>query len=79
MLKNLLQMHLKLLQNEQFKKGEATGDLIGNKMTYKITKNSSQNSSETDSQTEDKSMETPKGINMAPEKRHKIIYKLRLL
>ena len=49
--KNLLQMHLKLLQNKQFKKtAEATGDLIGNKIADKITrvsKTSPKNNSET--------------------------------
>ena len=39
MLKNLLQMHLKLLQKEQFKKtAEATGDLVRNKIANKITR-----------------------------------------
>ena len=40
MLKNLLQMHLKLIQNKQFKnsRAEATGDLIGNKIDNKITR-----------------------------------------
>ena len=39
MLKNLLHMHLKLLQKEQFKKtAEATGDLVPNKIANKITR-----------------------------------------
>ena len=35
---NLLQIHLKLLQKEQFKTAEATGDLSGNKISDKIKK-----------------------------------------
>ena len=50
-LKNLQQMHLKLLQKEQFKKtAEATGDIIGNKNADRITKvskTSPHNNSET--------------------------------
>ena len=39
MLNNLQQMHLKLLQNWQFKKiAEVTGDLTGNKIADRITK-----------------------------------------
>ena len=38
MLNNLQQMHLKPVQKEQFKKLEATGDLIGNKVAKTITK-----------------------------------------
>ena len=39
MLKNLQQMHLKLLQKESFKKtAEATGDQIGNKIGNRVTK-----------------------------------------
>ena len=39
MLNNLLQIHLKLLQKEQFKKpAELTGALIGNKNDDKITR-----------------------------------------
>ena len=46
-LKNLQQMHLKLLQKEYFKKiAEATGDLIGNKIA-RVSKNSQQNNLET--------------------------------
>ena len=48
MLNNLLQMHLKLLQKEQFKK--QPGDLIVNKIVDNITKASKslpQNSPET--------------------------------
>ena len=53
MLNKLLQMHVKLLQKEQFKKKQktkATGDLIGNKIANKITKvskNSQQHNLET--------------------------------
>ena len=51
MLKNLLPMHLKPLQNESFKKkAEVTGDLIGNKTADKMTrvsKASLKNNSET--------------------------------
>ena len=57
MLKNMLKMDLKLLQNEQFKNGktsEVTGDLIGNKITNKITQNSPIN--EQNSQTEQKAI-----------------------
>ena len=39
MINNLQQMHLKLLQKEQFEKtAEATGDLISNKIANKITR-----------------------------------------
>ena len=38
MLKNPLQMHLKLLQKSNSKKAEATGDLIGNIIADRITK-----------------------------------------
>ena len=39
MLNNLLQIHLKLLQKEQFKKpAEVAGALIGNKNDDKITR-----------------------------------------
>ena len=55
-LKNLLQMHLKLLQKSNSETAEATGDLIGNKIADKITKvsrGSPQNTSETvESETE---------------------------
>ena len=47
MLSNLLQMHLKQVQEKQ----KATGDLIGNKIAYKImevSKTSPQNSLEID-------------------------------
>ena len=50
MLSNLLKMHLKLLQKEQFKKAGATSELIGNKIADKITrvlKTSPKNNSET--------------------------------
>ena len=56
MLKNLQQMHLKLLQKKTF-----TGDLICNKIANKITgvsKNSQQNNSETVTNEQDK--EVPK-------------------
>ena len=57
-LSNLQQMHLKLLQKEQFKKKvEAAGDLIGNKIVGKITKvskNSQQNNSESITNEHDK-------------------------
>ena len=50
MLSNLLQIQLKLLQNEQLKNAaEARGDLIGNRIADKITevsRRSPQNSSE---------------------------------
>ena len=38
MLKNLLQLHLKLLQKEKLKYSGGTGDLIGNKIADKIKK-----------------------------------------
>ena len=39
MLKNLIQMHSKLLEKKVIQKiGEATGDLIGNKIANSITK-----------------------------------------
>ena len=39
MLRNVQQMHLKLLQKKQFKKlPDATGDLTGNKIADRITK-----------------------------------------
>ena len=50
MLKNLLQMHLKLLEKEAEAEAVATGDLIGNKSADKITKVSKfspQNNTET--------------------------------
>ena len=58
MLQNLLQMQLKLHQNEQLKKtpAETTVDLIGNKIANKITKNSSQ--------TEEKSSEIPRDTHL---------------
>ena len=37
-LNNLQQMHLKLLQKEQLKIAEATGDLIGNKIPELLIK-----------------------------------------
>ena len=81
MLKNLQQMHLKLLQIESFKKtAEATGDLIGNKITNKITqvsKNSQQNNSETVRNEHDK--EIPKERYITSEERQKIIDDLRLI
>ena len=51
MLNNLLQMHLKLLQKEQFKTEGAAGDLIGYKISNEIAKNLLQNDSDTDSKT----------------------------
>ena len=38
MLNSLQHMRLKLLQKEQLKKSEATGNLIGNTIANKITK-----------------------------------------
>ena len=56
MLSNQLQMHLKLLQKEQFKKAaEATVDLIGNKISYKITRTSN-TSSKNNLETNEKEM-----------------------
>ena len=71
MLNNLLKMHLKLLQKEQFKKQQKQlGDLIGNKTAdrdSKVSKNSPHNSSETN---EEKILGKR---YISPEKRQKII------
>ena len=65
MLKNQLQIHLKLQQKDQLKKSKNagwTGDLISNKITNKITKNSPRHNSlnKTDSQTEKNLLKIPK-------------------
>ena len=62
MLNNLQQMHLNMLQKEQFKKtGEAIGDLIGNKIAYtRVSKISQENNSEI--VTNDNNKEIPKDI-----------------
>ena len=71
MLNSLLQMKLKLLQKEQFKKHnnqEATGDLIENKIADKIHQRIIQKQMMT------KYLEK----DISPELRHKIIDDLRL-
>ena len=77
MLDNLVQMQLKLLQNERFKKAaEATADLIGNKIADKIkriSKTSPQNNLETNEE------EILTERYMSPEQRQKIIDDLRLI
>ena len=78
MLNNLVQMCLKLLQKEQLKTTESTGDLIGNKIANKIamvSKNSQQNNSETVTKKNDK--EIPKERYISPEEKQKIIDNLR--
>ena len=78
MLNNLVQICLKLLQKEQFKIGESSGDLIGNKIANKIamvSKNPQQNNSETVTNKNDK--ETPKERYISPEEKQKIIDNLR--
>ena len=79
MLKNLQQIHLKLLPNKQLKKKAGTTcDLIGNKITDRITKvskNSQQSNSETVANENDK--EIPKERYISPEEKQKIIDNLR--
>ena len=76
-LKNLLQMHLKLLQEERFKKtAEVTGGLTGNQIADKITKvwkTSPQNNSEINGE------EVHRERYISPKERQKIIYDLRLI
>ena len=72
MLKNLQQLHLKLLQ-------EANCDLIEYKIANKIikvSKNSHENDSEKVTNQHDK--EIPKGKDVSPEERQEIIDELRL-
>ena len=75
MLNNLLQIHLKLLRKERFKKkAELTGDLIGNETAdkIKVSKTSSQNNSETNEE------EILRKWFIPSELRHEIIDNLRL-
>ena len=77
MLNNLLQMYLKVLQKEQFKKtAEATGDLIGNKIADKITRVSKtlpQNNSGTNEE------QILRERYLSPEQRQDIVDHLRLI
>ena len=76
MLNNLLQMHLKLLQKERFKKTvETTGDIIGNKTADRITK-VSKTSPKNNSKTNEKEIVRERFI--PPELRYKIIHDLKL-
>ena len=71
---NVLQMHLKLLQNEWFKKtAELTGDLIGNKIADRIAKVSK---TSPNSETNEEEILSKRFIPAAL--RHKIIDDLRL-
>ena len=75
MLNNLLQIQLKLLQKEKFKKTERTSDFAGNKIADKITKVSKvlpKNNSETNEK------EILRERFIPPELRRKIINDLRL-
>ena len=75
MLKNLLQMHLKLLQKERFKKtAEATGDLIGNRIADKIPRAAKMSPINNSDPNEEKLRER----FIPSELRHKIINDLRL-
>ena len=81
MLNNLLQIHLKLLQNGQLGKkkqtAEATSCLIGNKIAdriSKISKNSPKNNSETNEEEE-----IVRERYISPEQRQKIIDDLILI
>ena len=78
LLKNLQQMHLKLLAKEQFKKeAEATGNLVSNKIAGKITSYSKNPANEPHSN--DVSNEIPKERFISPQERQKIIDELRLI
>ena len=85
MLNNLPQMHLKLLQINQFKTAEVAGDLIGNKIDNKITqvsRNSTLNYSETiESESENIGLdiEMLKERHIYFEKRQKVIDDLGLI
>ena len=75
-LKNLRQMHLKLIQKINSK----VGDLIGNKIADKITKvskNSQQNNKDIVTTENDK--EIPLKRYISPEKRQKIIDDVRVI
>ena len=77
MLDNLVQMQLKLLQNERFKKAaESTADLIGNKIADKITR-ISKTSPQNNLETNEEEILTERYIS--PEQRQKIIDDLRLM
>ena len=78
--KNLLQMHIKLLQAQFKKTAEATADLIVIKIANrisKVSKNLQQNKSETVTNEDDKEM--PKERYVSPEERQKNIDNLRLI
>ena len=73
MLNNLLLMHIKLLQKKNYKRAEATSDLISNKIANKITKSSStslEKSSETVKSETGFDREIPKGRYVSSKKRH---------
>ena len=74
MLKNLSQMHLKLLLKEQFKKKK---DTTGDTAITKVSKTSQQNNSEIVTNEHDK--EIPKEIKISPEETQKIIDDLKLI
>ena len=76
---NLLQMHLKRLQKEQFKKQKKQLVISLVIIFAKKNKDSPHNSSETDSQTEEKSVEIRRNMCISPEKRRPIIDDLRLM
>ena len=82
MINNLVHIHLKLLQKQQFRKKrkkkerkKKTGDLIGNKIAYKITKPASRSISQTiSSKTEDTNSPPPVGKSIiSPYKTKQII------
>ena len=64
---------IKLLQKEQSKTAEATGDLIGNKIADKITSVSKKSSKELPNDETDVERATPKKICISPEERQQII------
>ena len=76
---NLLQMHLKRLQKEQFKKQKKQLVISPVIIFAKKNKSSPHNSSETDSQTEEKSVEIRRNMCIPPEKRRPIIDDVRLM
>ena len=76
---NQQQMHLNLLQKEQFKKtAEATGDMISGKIANNINKASIQSPQNT-SETVKRETEIPRERYVSPEERQQIIDELRLI
>ena len=73
MLKNLIQMHLKLLQKEEFKKknkkkkAEGTRDLVKDKISDEITQSAPTIEKDVEFYAK-RSIETPKEIHKLPEK-----------